>query len=1473
MLYCFLSSFVEYCFADVFFYTNAENRDGADIKVIYDFETDGMGASRIYIEGMASNNITTGIFKIENEPGADNNVIKITNKDDRLILFNNLGDDNKYYAKTFSKGLYKISFRYQWKDGSGFTISGGNTANARFAFVNYINDLSNYEAVTNGSDFMQSANYYFDYSSEMNTWNNAVNYISVSADNTYIGIASTSLNHYLFLDDIVIEKIADTEISAADTNIYNFDYGTNSDIAVGGESITGMSDGNTIPNIFSIYSSNTIQGNALRIGSKNRRVLVLNDGIDSAKLDKGVYKISFKYFFNANRTNIGGATGNADSDYSFGLGEFIGDISAYDNYTLINGNLNRWLSVDKTDWYDSAGSLKTGWQTAETTVTVYNDNSIIAFYSCGIPCYTFIDDIRIENVTRKDTSTFDFETDGMAVKGATLIDADGNSASTPNSGIFDIVSDEEGNHLEITHSDNRILLFNEFKTANTFKSGFYRITFKYKWKNELVSEGKGADSGAYFGFGELADFSEYKNIAKGSDYVSTRNKYIDFNGELDKWYYGVNVIKVSSDDSYISICVDGLHHKLQLDDIKIESVEAQENLYDFDTDEMVARGHTLKDNKGNAASTPNSGIFSVVSGIEAGCMEIGASDNRILLLNRKSNAISYNKGVYRITYKYKWKSELVGNTGKDESAYFGFGALYNFSEYANTRRGSDYIQEINKYADFTGEFDRWYEGTDYLTLNKDSSYIGICVDQLHHKLQLDDIRIERISDLGATTVIDFDNMPSKFKHNSLTNGIFVTNSAISYVEGIGIENSTALKRIENKGNGQYTYFALNNINDSFFVTKDVTYKVTVNYFIKKTGKPLTVQMCTGKERDYFTDQQIQGYKINLDNTSERWVKKTFYFTASKTGALFMGIGGGVGSEVYFDNIEITEMSNDEVVLTYYMAANDNLQFIEGRAGNKITQKPNTEFKNYNFEGWYEDIEFKTKFIGDKFPSASMTVFAKTSAKSDFVIDFTDYPWIDDNSGRKISSSVMSVENGISSDGDGYSLLMDNSKANKSNSLKHIQLGAGADTLKLEKNTEYLITFDYYVVADESIVNWISLNFGTSSHESMWEERLDFEAYSMRLFGMEREIWRKGVTIGTVEAEDINSYMRLSISIPQDTKIYIDNIHVVRIGKGYSVVGYRSPVADVPDAQILKTGTHIKLPNVVTSSNKSLAGWQDERGLNLVAGYDYEVTKSTLMDANIVTNKFTESFEDVDLGDYYMGEFGMDSDWQIYDSSAEGNFSDYVYSGKKSLHRIGKEPGNKAYSLFMNRNFEGDELGFAMVYTVSMWVKIDNPVHKLGAIKLVSNTSPDAPWIYNGNPVVVAAIADIADGEWHKISCTFSAITHYISVITPGNLSIYIDDIEVTFTPDANITKTIEFEEYIPKLLSIDGRYIVADDSNTLSTYKVIYPNDLGNETDVPILNISNILIIILISIVVIALVVSVVAIFKIKNKRRVGKFK
>ena len=582
---------------------------------------------------------------------------------------------------------------------------------------------------------------------------------------------------------------------------------------------------------------------------------------------------------------------------------------------------------------------------------------------------------------------------------------------------------------------------------------------------------------------------------------------------------------------------------------------------------------------------------------------------------------------------------------------------------------------------------------------------------------------------------------------------------------------------------------------------------------------------------------------------------------SRTMAIGATLSNGVSID--FDDIIVEPIAHDEIAMTFTVPEKKTQKVIIGKAGTKLTI-PNVELdRNSVIDGWFFDEGFTKEFTLKTFPTNDMIVYGKVGPATVRYYGFTDYPW--DTSIREGSYARKEhhiIEDGFSSDGDGYALKIDNTIDGANEEQQGVAL-----PLKIKPNTKYLISFDfYYENVGDRASSFSEFWFNTSVSGLLWkgiqQNITNEDEYTPA--NIKEKKWYTGYVYGTTTEFTWSNGLSLFFRVPVGSVCFVDNIIVTEIPEEQSIALLKVGSFQSPEPIVASKNSTIKLPKVKLEGNYAFLNWilKNEE----YTADTYVLSEDTIFTAKTTASRFTEGFENTYYGKRGITSFGMDLDWEIYDSQSGNNSN--VKGGRYSLHRIGKDIRNTAYCFHHNSDVTEYTMAEGQIYTVSFWVKVENPVHKLGSIDIASCISLGNPWDFPADRLNVTAISDIADGEWHKVSYTMMASGPYLSIVVPGNLSIYIDDLTVEYTPTATKSENCSFEEYIPAYLTADGKYIKPDlDADELGKFELVKRTDetsAGNDG-------TSLLIIVICAVAVIVLMGgTAVTILLIRKKKNIG---
>lgn len=189
---------------------------------------------------------------------------------------------------------------------------------------------------------------------------------------------------------------------------------------------------------------------------------------------------------------------------------------------------------------------------------------------------------------------------------------------------------------------------------------------------------------------------------------------------------------------------------------------------------------------------------------------------------------------------------------------------------------------------------------------------------------------------------------------------------------------------------------------------------------------------------------------------------------------------------------------------------------------------------------------------------------------------------------------------------------------------------------------------------------------------------------------------------------------------------------------------------------------LTLPEMPARNGYEFLGWYTDATLMLEYPIDYIPAYDITLYAKWKLIGIDQGFEDYPATEYDMGE-----DYEHYKLGVDNFSSDYVKSGARSLHRIGKDTSDADFLIFYE-----NELQVGKKYTMTFWVTTDEE-SVISEAALVHNTWPD---IYEPDAGVGRRFKlKLKKGVWKQYTCTFTAQTKWVSLRISGGHSIFFDD--------------------------------------------------------------------------------------------------
>ena len=429
-----------------------------------------------------------------------------------------------------------------------------------------------------------------------------------------------------------------------------------------------------------------------------------------------------------------------------------------------------------------------------------------------------------------------------------------------------------------------------------------------------------------------------------------------------------------------------------------------------------------------------------------------------------------------------------------------------------------------------------------------------------------------------------------------------------------------------------------------------------------------------------------------------------------------------------------------------------------------------------FLGWFYDRAFTKPVDPNCAVSESSTIFAKWS-NAGTKIDFEKYPteWFDSRTGQgKMAQvtdrvSIEELENG------NHVFCYDFSKgSNQDNttSITGAMLHTGTDYVRAIEGVDYTVTFKYKVLEAKGQG---SIGIILSGSDKSWTNRSE---QSQRLsYGSAEDKWLEAsFTFNALYAADTdsdNDYM--SIGVSDVCKIYIDDI-VITSSINYmnfygTAVVFNTNGGKQLDPISGDVGDELKLPTPVRPGYKFI-GWYTDKALTKPLTQKVFSEKQLLLYAKWQLGKFNEGFEDYPANTKLAGVAGA---YSFYDSKAAGYDKANVHEGETALFRNGAAAGLKSFTCMRSADLA---LKVGDTYTIELWVKptaISDANGTISMIDMAKFTSKDSPLA----SYELAKLGDLKEGEWNKITYTFTAKAEFIGISTTAGNDMYIDDITVT----------------------------------------------------------------------------------------------
>lgn len=669
--------------------------------------------------------------------------------------------------------------------------------------------------------------------------------------------------------------------------------------------------------------------------------------------------------------------------------------------------------------------------------------------------------------------------------------------------------------------------------------------------------------------------------------------------------------------------------------------------------------------------------------------------------------------------------------------------------------------------------------------------------------------------MDGEVVCDFDSYP-------FIPGKGMNAACYTIANNIGVDNTKALKYATsalytNWWNTRLAGIAIGG--SSYYLNEKSLYKVSFKYFVpSKPDATINVNIwAANKENIGDTTNALQQNMsetliINDKTPTGKWLTYTASFTAelynptidnsttndTLTGLNLLALGVVTGEKlstnaiVYFDNFTVENIKAEaQTTITAHTKGSSETQVFNGVPGHTLVEPPIR--KDYIFDGWYSDPALKNAVKVVKFPeSGNLDLYVKWKSFKNgdsITIGFDDYTYV---SGSKQFYPWYSMDNTDSADGDGVSVraTMDSGCSTT------MRLAYKGYPVLIEDGSRYLVSFSYKNI-DEIPNKWTTRVYATSPLNcgiGTTQQSSEDDAYRLTLsraagFGT----WKRHTYSFTASlkypghnALAINMQTN-SFSEVKEIRALIDSVTIKRIAAD-DIVCMTNTLSG-PDYVIGKKDEKIVLPDNLKLNGYKFLGWFMDKNFGLEVA-DALFSEDTVFYAKWARVKLAQDFEAYNYQGYGIG---YDLDIEYYNNKVAGYTSKNVYSGKSSIHRIGKVSSDKKFTLITDAN---DKIAIGETYKVTYYVKLASTKNKNQNIYVLPTDSYFYPGACDTDMAIPSVSLDnLYPGVWYKITNIVTLYSPYLAVKTPGLSDIYFDNFALELV--SSDTTIDESEKVIP----------------------------------------------------------------------------
>ncbi len=597
------------------------------------------------------------------------------------------------------------------------------------------------------------------------------------------------------------------------------------------------------------------------------------------------------------------------------------------------------------------------------------------------------------------------------------------------------------------------------------------------------------------------------------------------------------------------------------------------------------------------------------------------------------------------------------------------------------------------------------------------------------------------------------------------------------------------------------------------------YKITYKYKTESSNNEFTIAPYTAWGENFWA--AIRNTYPEVENvvkdTSSDWKEYTGYFVGRvsqdaqghKGNALYISVVQSAADmntsiDLLIDNVLVEECS---LPFVKFVVNDNNYTVVVGEENGEIKKpEPKVEFGK-EFDGWYLDKEFTSPFTQTVFTAdTKLSVYAKQVKANKVTYTFENYDAVPHSAtvGAYHLVNAVKVKSDTAYSGD-YVIEFD--RRDGVSAISGAVIEEGSLKFTVEPGVNYVATVKYRIDVAANIPT--TINFMTAHHYNLWGS---YAAVSPTYTVSPTEqtgVWKTvsliiDSSLITIDKAGV-AYNTLYVGIGGGLGgvIHIDDVTVETIPQGTAVAYiHTNGSKDIPQIIYGKSGESFanKLPKAPSLNGHVFKGYYNKEAdgsMKILTEENMKFAdKPVIVYATFAKKQIVQSFEEnyLDIIKNAPAYSMYDFDFELYDKLKSGNSADNVASGRYSMHRIGNSHLIESVSVLS----AGDGIEAGSVYKLSFKVKVGKHLHTDGAIKLSNIKTYNYAWATSGDARAVVAIKDIADGEWHEVSCVFHSIESFVALQTPGYVELFIDDVTFTLMEDGTqVSQPVEFTEYVP----------------------------------------------------------------------------